>query len=100
MPLASAGVSVPSLTYFCAPSNVDLGEVSAGVNRRKLPLPSESILEMPFLAGDLSACGYCGAQAQIKHWWLRKERPKAPMKKLSASVYSRASFQIAMLLPS
>jgi hypothetical protein len=33
-----------------------------------------------------------GVQAQISHWWFRNEPPNAPMKKWSASVYSRAQF--------
>src|SRR5450830_646785 len=100
MPLPSGGVRVPSLAYFWAPSRVDLGELAAGVRRTKLPLASTSIFEMPPLAGDLSAFGYCGVQAQIRYWWFWKEPPKEPMKKLSASVYCFANCHIAMLLPS
>src|SRR5450830_1585549 len=102
MPVASGGVRVPSLAYFCAPSSVDFGEVAAGVRRTKLPLASTStsILEIPPLAGDFSAFGYCGVQAQIRYWLFWKEPPKEPMKKLSASVYSFASCHIAILLPS
>ena len=56
--------------------------------------------EIGSLAGELSAFGYAGAQAQIRYWWLRKEPPKAPMKKLSASVYCWASFHSCIWLPS
>jgi hypothetical protein len=74
----------------------------AGVRRTKLPFASVSMAEIEALAGDVpaSAFGYSGAQAHTRYWWLRNEPPKAPMKKLSASVYFWAMSQSFILRPS
>ncbi len=72
-----SGVTWPS--YRCGgPSITDAGEPGF-------------LLRRPFSSSCAriasGASGKRGVQAQMSHWWFRNEPPKAPMKKLSASVY-------------
>src|SRR5471030_129680 len=100
MPVLSAGVMAPSFLYTGAPFSTLLVAPVPGVRRRKLPLASVSMAAIEPLATEVSAFGYCGAQAQIRYWWVRKEPPKAPMNILSASAYCLAMSHIFILLPS
>ncbi len=70
------------MTYCGAPLVALDGEVGFCAS---LPLASstETI--------DAGAFGNIGVHAQMSQIWLRNEPPNAPMKKLSASVYWRAS---------
>src|SRR5260221_13094123 len=82
-----SGVSALSLTYLGAPRSALAGESAASVS----VTPSAFTAEMRVLAGLAAASGYTGVHAHTSQKWLRNEPPKAPMKKLSASVYCWAS---------
>src|SRR5690348_8252640 len=49
---------------------------------------------------EAGALGQTGVQAQISHWWFRKEPPKAAWKSLSAITYCWASLPSGILLAS